>query len=718
MKANIAIIAVLCLGIGWFVGRHTASPRSNVGPSTSADRPPATTLLTKQPKAPKQKPLSEDIPQAKSARDLLKTVESANHARSQAKMYLAVERLTKEELATMAREADVLVRQDWRAWNVQSAIISRWTEIAPREALAYATSLKGSNRSGAIGAVFGQLAVSDPRLAERELASISSSTVRKHALRSLANGLADKDPRQAMATMERHGAPANDYTYNEIASKWARRDPNNAASFASALPPGPKRDSLMNGVARTWASTDPDAALSWARGLGDQRMRRDSVANVISTIATDEPEQALALVKDEPRLNQLSLRQRALSVWFESDHEAAMEWINDRPKQTERLRLFYGSAHSLVWEDPEGAYEIVKDLPAGQDKTRFLSRILSYRSWNDPEGGLEWLKTLPKQTQGRLLGESSVWGFAEADPEGLRELLSGVSITDDNKRAFETLGYEYAQDDPQKALDWAMSIDSDSARTDILASLYGNWATREPETAAEGALAMKDDTQRRRAVANIASSWARNDPEQALEWAEGLSGKNRDEALSSVIKSTASEDPIKASEEVERLFDDSSGGNQMAEAASTVASQWTESDPQAAAEWANQLGQDKARKDAVAAVAQRWSKFDPMGASEWIGELPQGPARDAAANQLSQNIRATDPESAFVWASTIQDEQDRYQALEATVQSWKQSNEAAAREAITSANLSETDQGKLLEKLGDSVSSPAASILPPDPFGP
>ena len=683
----------------------------------ASDESPSSLITTVASPSKEQKPLADDIPQATSARDLLATIQSGNGARSQARMYLAVERLTKEQLATMAREADVLARQDWRAWGVQSAIIARWTEIAPMEALTYAKALKGSNRANAFDAVFGQLATTNPSLAERQLASIQPRTMQRYALRALATGMADGDPRQGISLLERNGASANDYAFNEIASKWARRDPNSAASFAASLPPSQKRDHMINGVATAWASTDPNGALGWAHDLGDTRLRREAVSNVISSIAAEDPEEALSLVDNEPRHDQQGLRQRALGEWFNSDHEAAMAWINDRPNEAERLRLFYGSAYQLVWEDPEGAYKLVRELPDGEQKINFMSRILSQWSWNDPDAGLDWLKTFSPAMQGRLLGESNLWGLAEANPEGLREVLAGVTLTDNNKRAFHTLGNQYVDRDPAKALEWVKTIESPSAQADVLAEIYRSWAYREPDVAADEALSLTDPDQRRRAVESIASSWANSDPEKAMEWAEGLSGKARDQALASVIQATASEDPIKASQQVDRLLSEGTDTLQLASAAASVASSWTESNPQAAANWASELSSDKARKDAVGRVAGQWAQFDPLGASEWIGNLANGPERDAAASQLAQNIRATDPEAAFAWAATIQDERDRFQALEQTVSAWKNSNESAARNAILAADMSQPDQAKLLEKLGE-TSSQSSSHLELDPFAP
>ncbi len=699
---KLGLVAIICLGAGVLLGHYLIPQADPSASEQSAENGTAPSSLldgvSDEVGTKEQKPVTEDVPQAATAKALLDTIKSANQARSQAQMYLAIERLDPKDLARLARESDLLARRDWRGWQVQRAILARWTEVAPMEALTYAKALKGSSRSNAIGAVFGQLASTNPGLAERQLASLTPRGVRRDALRAVAMSLADSNPQQGISVLERNGAPASDRAFNSIAEKWARRDPGRASQYAASLPPGRKRDRMVSGVADAWASTDPDGALDWARGLGDSRLRRDAVSSVIGSIAEEDPEKALGLVKGEPRHNQQNLKQRALAVWFENDHEAAMDWINARPNQAERMRLFYGSAYSLVWEDPEGAYELVKDLPPGEQKMDFLGNILSNWSWNDPQGGVEWLKTFPKDMQGRLLGRGSHWGLAQGDPEAFREILEDVAITDRNKRAFETLGRHYVDQDPSKALEWAQTIESPSARSDVMASLYGTWTYREPQLAAESALALDNEDQRHRALQRVASSWAYNDPEEAMKWAETLSGTARDKAIGSVIQATASEDPIKAASEFERLAGQGSAETELAQTAAAVAGTWTESDPQAAGDWANSLTSEKARKEAVGRVADQWSEYDPVGASEWISGLAYGPERDAAAGQLASNIRGTDPERAFAWASTIQDQHDRYKAIEQTIDTWKRSNEAAARQAIENSDLTAADQTKLLEK--------------------
>ncbi|MFT4639833.1 MAG: hypothetical protein ACI8T1_003158 [Verrucomicrobiales bacterium] len=673
------LLAVWCLGFGLALGGWVLPSGKLSGNSHPTEGEAASILTEPKAKVVEQKPLGEDIPQAATAQDLLNAIESANHPRSQAQMYLAVERLGAEQLATLAREADVLARKDL-AWSVQSAIVARWTELAPMDALSYAKALKGSSRANAVSAVFRQLGTTNPRLTERQLPSLNRRGVQRQALRALAAGLADANPQQGISMLKRNSASSSDYAFREIATKWALLDPSSASSYAAGLTPGRKRDNMIDGVARAWASIDADGALGWARTIGDSRLRRNAVVSVIGRIAKDDPDQAMSLVEKEPRQDQNGLRQRALSVWFENDHEAAMEWINVRPNQAERLRLFYGSAHSMLWEDPERAYKLVKDLPKGAQKIDFMGNILSYWSWNDPNGGLEWLQSFKPKTQGRLLVQGSLWGLAEGNPEGFQKILDEVAITDQNKRAFRTLGSHLMDQDPDEALELTATIDSPSASTEIMASLYRSWAYREPSEAGDQALALEDKDQRNQALEQVASSWANNDPEKALEWAESLSGESRDKALGSSIQFTAAEDPLKAAKEVERLLSDGAGDTHAAETAAAVARTWTASDPKAAADWSSTRQSEKARKEAVAQVAGSWSRFDPVRASEWIGTLSDGPERDAAASQLAQNIRSTEPESAFLWASTIQDEHDRVKAVESTINTWKESSEAAARQ--------------------------------------
>jgi hypothetical protein len=83
-----------------------------------------------------------------------------------------------------------------------------------------------------------------------------------------------------------------------------------------------------------------------------------------------------------------------------------------------------------------------------------------------------------------------------------------------------------------------------------------------------------------------------------------------------------------------------------------VATQWTQSDPVAAAAWCLSA---KEGGECLPAVISTWAAGDLMGASEWLAACPDVAGRDAAALRLIEPLLELDPSSALAWAKTLAD---------------------------------------------------------------
>jgi hypothetical protein len=83
-----------------------------------------------------------------------------------------------------------------------------------------------------------------------------------------------------------------------------------------------------------------------------------------------------------------------------------------------------------------------------------------------------------------------------------------------------------------------------------------------------------------------------------------------------------------------------------------LATQWTQSDPAAAAAWCLS---SKEGGDCLPAVISTWAASDLMGASEWLAARPADAGRDAAALRLIEPLLELDPPSAQSWAKSLTD---------------------------------------------------------------
>jgi hypothetical protein len=86
---------------------------------------------------------------------------------------------------------------------------------------------------------------------------------------------ADGRPEEAIQVLARLDKAANPNAVAEIASAWARRDPQAAANWAITQEPGPVQSGALAGIVRAWANDDQQGVENWLSQFppGDARDR-------------------------------------------------------------------------------------------------------------------------------------------------------------------------------------------------------------------------------------------------------------------------------------------------------------------------------------------------------------------------------------------------------------------------------------------------------------
>ena len=92
----------------------------------------------------------------------------------------------------------------------------------------------------------------------------------------------------------------------------------------------------------------------------------------------------------------------------------------------------------------------------------------------------------------------------------------------------------------------------------------------------------------------------------------------------------------------------------------------------------------------------RWSQSDPYEAGVWLGTLPQGESRDAAVTAFSRRIVSTDPQAAVQWAESIGNQNLRDRQIEAIVVTWLQTDANRATAWLANSSLSAETKARLL----------------------
>lgn len=239
--------------------------------------------------------------------------------------------------------------------------------------------------------------------------------------------------------------------------------------------------------------------------------------------------------------------------------------------------------------------------------------------------------------------------------------------------------------------------------------------------AGDEAISHGKDTPKRDMAAALAG-WASADPSAALAYFDGLSPEEQNNGALmkwGAVFGLADADPQLAAEFARRRFQegDKDAPKMINIAAATVlrtgdreeATQWAERVPEGelqnaafqqlanefaredtaeAVAWATALPEGEAKGHAVGSSFHQWANRDPEGAAQAIAALPTS-QQDAATFGYATSVVHKEPAVGVQWAATIADAEARKRALIDTGRVFYRRDRNAAREWLSSVDLSE-----------------------------
>jgi hypothetical protein len=130
-------------------------------------------------------------------------------------------------------------------------------------------------------------------------------------------------------------------------------------------------------------------------------------------------------------------------------------------------------------------------------------------------------------------------------------------------------------------------------------------------------------------------------------------------------------------------------------AALSVVSQWAASTPAEAAGWAWTFPDGTLRENALHNVFGTWLETDSRSLESWLGNLPAGTSRDAAVGIFADLLANSSPATSVQWLQTIQDPQARSRQLQNVAGRWLALDPPAARAWLAQSPLTQEQQAAL-----------------------
>lgn len=396
-------------------------------------------------------------------------------------------------LRRLIEEADAMSHQSDRS-AVLSILFSRYGDIDPRAALAYLDETRLMPNTNLLftifhswskvdldGAILGVHERTDPR--ERLIASDAiiraydenGSEVLADIRSRLPSGsdapqtlneilrLAGVDPEAAVSrALQASGLPT-EQVLAEVASRWARQDPEAAFAHSARIQDATLRDRYLRGVFYRWAEQDPERVIEI---LNQGLSRADETAIVNSAIrvmAAIDPHSAFERVQTIRDGAVRSTAHRVLMrVWVEGDPASAAFAVEGLEDPSLRQQLGAIVAESMAQGSPDAALNWAESLDGGYGPT--WRATLQTVAETNPQLAVNRAVAMESETDRYQSLVSVFTGLVRASPETAAAYW--LQISDENAQSLIAgqIAGEWARLDADAAERWVLALPAGATR--------------------------------------------------------------------------------------------------------------------------------------------------------------------------------------------------------------------------------------------------------------
>jgi hypothetical protein len=468
-------------------------------------------------------------------------------------------------------------------------------------------------------------------------------------------------------------SPQRELALAAFAARAAELDPAGALDLLNSLNPEARSARALGLVvleSLPIESASIDAVIDALSQIDAERFEVQAIAQFAAEAPERALEIALAIVDDAQRIAAAS---QVARVWAEQDPFGALaraERIEDEDLRTQVVNVALGE---LAHADVGTALEYVEQRhPDGTtERARFMRVVVDETLRTDPGRALTLARQIGGQS-GDQLEWQAVDRLAKENPLAAFSYTEGLPPGNQRRQLRESVARAFGQRDPDAALAWVDSFNPPTA--ELKRGVLAGVARVDPLRAIELAR-------------------AETSPDPMFRGGRGhysmldaaLTGFARHKVSRTAIAEhlLAIEEPKEREEWIQSL-----------------ASVWARMEPQAALAWLV-ANHERVGTSAFREAAQSLAQRDPTAAMRHGNQLP-AVVRDAWIDSVTGTVSMTDPSTAVEWLSQFRGEAVYERAASAVVRStaWRGSDPARVTELF--ATLSETEQMRSAESLGNS----------------
>jgi hypothetical protein len=281
--------------------------------------------------------------------------------------------------------------------------------------------------------------------------------------------------------------------------------------------------------------------------------------------------------------------------------------------------------------DPGLALEMVQSLTSDDLGRNLLAAgIVQVWAAHDPEGAWRWALGPGKEmdvTCQPPLSETVLAGMASTHPQMLIQFVESIlgssgDTSDPTSAAIHALVTAGNLAGAQQALAaWSRGPNRNDISGSAFAEAAAALASTSPTVAAAWLQSLPPSDGLASGYGAVANAWAQIDPQGAMAWAEELNfQENREGAISTIFDAWVTKSPAAAAQWF-GTHDTDPAADQMLYTW-VMGSSLRISAPETAIQWAQLIGNENLRSDAVGQTALIWAQKNPVAAASFIAQSP------------------------------------------------------------------------------------------------
>jgi len=321
---------------------------------------------------------------------------------------------------------------------------------------------------------------------------------------------------------------------------------------------------------------------------------------------------------------------------------------------SERVDPFLAEARERARSDPAAAMQWLQEQSSGGERLRGMLEVVALWAAEDAESALLWLESNAQGLARLETINSGVELWARRDPEATAGWIDGMANDGSKIAAARSLATTWVETDSMAAANWVDGLPRGAVRQAALQSLTKAWLQQDPDAASIWAFEQAEVHDDHDLLHETIKAYSQKSPDAAEALVRDMFAAGKDQtALFSHVLGRAERDPKATAEWLANLSPD---------------------DPIYSSQFASGL-------------MSVWAESDSIAASEWLSQMPVGAQRDAAVWGFSESIQRFEPEAAAAWANAIGDPKRRAERLQATLREWSTTRPDEAFEWVKNADL-------------------------------